>query len=120
MRIASNDPLAPERVLLLRASASPCPRPIVDLEVETERPCVGRSIALRARAVDAGSDAVISHDWFFAFSPGRPPPLSVEGESASFVPTSDGVHVVAVAATNDCGATSGAESVISVAPQCPF
>ncbi len=119
LRIRSNDPGNPTAIVVLSAISNPCQFPTPLITVETATPSVGRTITVNALASLPGGGTLSGAQWSWLFTPGPAPALSAPTATrTSFVPTTQGTHVIGLHVSNSCGATSPAPAseAILVAP----
>lgn len=111
LRIESDDPIAPARVVLIHAASDACHPPLVTLHLDTDHPCVGELVRVFAVLDDAGTSTVVRRDWRFLFTPGLPPSLRTDGVTAEFVPADEGVYLLDFSGATECGQVLGSEAL---------
>lgn len=126
LHVSSNDPIDPERIVVLSAEDVPClpPTPVITIEtnpaIRNQQVFVNASASLPGGAAGAGT-TISAYDWDWVFAPSSPAPAIVpegNGARASFVPTLQGIYVIRLDATNSCGSRSQAsdDATIAVSP----
>lgn len=107
LHLDSNDPLAPERVLLVAAQGElTCLPPLARVETSTH-PCIFSPVTLDAGLSEpSGPDAAITdYAWSMAFAQEPVPALMVSGDgrTAQFVPQQGGLYLVELEVGTACG-----------------
>lgn len=120
LRIESDDPVQPERILLVSASGTPgCLPPIPRIRTSTPA-CVDQPVRLDASETEAGAPgvALTGLSWAFAFAQPPVPELEVEadGRVARFVPERTGLYLVKLTATSSCSRPGELVEQLLVAP----
>ncbi len=107
LRLQSNDPWVPERILLVSAQGEPgCLPPLALVETSTH-PCILAPVILDAGLSEpSGPEAAITgYRWSVAFAPEPIPALIVseDGRTAHFIPQVAGLYLVRLQLSTECG-----------------